>query len=198
MSDLDSLRNLELAPYILKAMALINVHRKVGGNQFRHSFATLGILLDYRYINDSVLLKAALLHDFLEDLPDIKVDEIRQIDFESYRVVELVLEVTRLQHETKPEYLQRVLDFGSHNAKILKCADRISNLTDLHRDTHTEQKITSYLDETERYVLPMAKEVNEHLWYELSDLIEKRREIVLAIKHSLRYRLMRWMRLKRK
>lgn len=197
MSDLDSLRNLELAPYILKAMALINVHRKVGGNQFRHRFATLGILLDYKYINDSVLLKAALLHDFLEELPDITVDEIRQIDFESYKVVELVLEVTRLQHETKPEYLQRVLDLGSHNAKILKCADRISNLTDLHRDTHTEQKITSYLDETEKYVLPMAKEVNKYMWHELNDLIQKRREIVIAIKHTLKHRMMRWMRLKR-
>ncbi len=197
MSDLDSLRNLELAPYILKAMALINVHRKVGGNQFRHSFATLGILLDYQYINDSVLLKAALLHDFLEELPEAKVEEIRQIDFESNQVVELVLEVTRLPHETKPEYLQRVLDLGSHNAKVLKCADRISNLTDLHRDTHTEQKITSYLDETEKYVLPMAKEVNKYMWLELKDLIQKRREIVIAIKHTLKHRMMRWMRLKR-
>lgn len=197
MSELETLRNLELAPYILKAMALINVRRKVGGNQFRHSFATLGILLDYKYINDSALLKAALLHDFLEDLPDTKVDEIRQIDFESHKVVELVLEVTRLERETKSEYLQRVLDFGSRDAKILKCADRISNLTDLHRDTHTEQKITRYLNETEKYVLPMAKQVNTHMFYELSDLIERRREIVIATEHSLRYRLMRWMRLRR-
>ena len=59
MSDLDTLRNLVLARYILKATALIKVSRKVGVNQFRHSFSTLGILLDYKYYHDSILLKAS-------------------------------------------------------------------------------------------------------------------------------------------
>ena len=63
-------------------MALIGVSRKVGGNQFRHAFSTLGILLDYKYFNDSVLLKASLIHDLLEDVPETQVDEIRNTDFE--------------------------------------------------------------------------------------------------------------------
>ena len=46
MSDLDVLKNLVLAPYILRATALIGVERRVGGNQFRHCFSVLGILLD--------------------------------------------------------------------------------------------------------------------------------------------------------
>jgi len=33
MTSLDSLKNLVLAPYILKATALIGVQRQVGGNQ---------------------------------------------------------------------------------------------------------------------------------------------------------------------
>jgi GTP pyrophosphokinase len=85
MSDLSILKNLVLAPYILKATALIRVSRRVGGNQFRHSFSTLGILLDYKYYDNSVLLKASLLHDFLEDLPESTIDEIREIDEESPR-----------------------------------------------------------------------------------------------------------------
>ena len=56
MNDVEALRNLVLAPYIIKATALIRVRRKVGGNQFRHSFSTLGILLDYKFYSDSVLL----------------------------------------------------------------------------------------------------------------------------------------------
>jgi len=48
MNDLEALRNLVLAPYIIKATALIAVDRKVGGNQFRHCFSTLGILLDHK------------------------------------------------------------------------------------------------------------------------------------------------------
>ena len=57
-----SLQNLNIIPYILLSTALINVKRKVGGNQFRHGFATLGILLDYKYYNP-ILLKASILHD---------------------------------------------------------------------------------------------------------------------------------------
>lgn len=174
MNSLISLQNLVLAPYILKATALIGVCRKVGGNQFRHSFATLGILLDYKYFNDSVLLKAALLHDLVEDF-GADLDEIRNIDSDGPEVVKLVLEVTRNEKtETKTEYLER-LQNSSKYAKILKCADRISNLTDLHLDTHTNQKIYEYLLQTEKYILPLAKEVNPNFVTELTDLIIKRK-----------------------
>jgi (p)ppGpp synthase/HD superfamily hydrolase len=178
MTELDSLKNLVLAPYILKATALIRVQRQVGGNQFRHCFSTLGILLDYKFFNDSVLLKASLLHDLLEDLPETQVDEIRWIDYEGNQVVNLVLEVTKQREETKIQYLQRVLDWGSKNALLLKCADRISNLTDLHRDTQTPERISIYLDQTEQYVIPMAKLVNPDMVIELTDLVERRRRIL--------------------
>jgi GTP pyrophosphokinase len=178
MSDLDFLKNLVLAPYILKATALIGVSRKVGGNQFRHSFSTLGILFDYKYYTDSILLKASLLHDLFEDIPDTHIEEVRDIDQDGNQVVELVLEVTRRKDETKPEYLQRVLDHGSTRAKILKCADRISNLTDLHRDTHPDHKISDYLAQTEHFIIPMARQVNADMVIELTDLVKKRRDLL--------------------
>jgi GTP pyrophosphokinase len=181
MNDLEALRNLVLAPYIIKATALIAVDRKVGGNQFRHCFSTLGILLDYKFYDNSILLKASLLHDFLEDLPEARVDEIRWIDHEGPQVVDLVLEVTKRKEESKFQYLQKILITGSRNALILKCADRISNLTDLHRDTHTDQKISDYLDQTEKFVIPMARRVNEDMVSELTSLVAKRREILKMI-----------------
>ncbi|MCK9401421.1 MAG: hypothetical protein M0Q51_15695 [Bacteroidales bacterium] len=57
MSDLDALQNLVLAPYILKATALISVSRIVGGNQFRHSFSTLGILPMARQLNADMVIE---------------------------------------------------------------------------------------------------------------------------------------------
>lgn len=173
MENLIALRNLVLAPYILKASALIGVSRKVGGNQFRHSFATLGILLDYKYHDNSILLKASLLHDCVEDI-NMNLDEIRSIDEDGPDVVNLVLEVTKKLTETKEEYCNR-LKYASTNAKILKCADRISNLTDLHLDTHTDKKILEYLFQTEKYILPLAREVNIDFERELIDLIIKRK-----------------------
>ncbi len=178
MSDLETLKKLVLAPYILKAMDLITVSRRVGGNQFRHAFSTLGILLDYRYFNDSVLLKAALVHDLFEDLPHVQIEEVRYIDHDGPRVADLVLEVTKREAETKHDFLHRILNTGSVQALVLKCADRISNLTDLNRDTHTDQKISDYLDQTEEFVLPMAHKVNRYMVTELTDLVKMRRDLL--------------------
>jgi hypothetical protein len=77
-----SLRNLTLAPYIVKAMALIGVKRRGGSNMFRHQLNTLAILLDYKII-DPVLLKAAVIHDLFEDAPGtpgVTQEEIVRLD----------------------------------------------------------------------------------------------------------------------
>ncbi|HNZ69797.1 MAG: hypothetical protein WBK43_02110 [Prolixibacteraceae bacterium] len=181
MSEIDILAHLVLAPYIIKATALISNERRVGGNQFRHAFATLGILLDYKYFSSSVLLKASLIHDLIEDKPETNLHELRSIDSDANRVVDLVLEVTRKECETKAAYLKNILKNGSYEAKILKVADRISNLTDLHRDVYSEEKMMKYLDETEEYVIPMAKDVNHNMVTELTDLIKKRREMLQCV-----------------
>jgi len=177
MDNLEELKGLILAPYILKATALIGIGRKCGGNQFRHQFATLGILLDYKYINEPVLLKASLLHDIVEDYAAANLDEIRHIDGDGNAVVCLILEVSKSDIEPKENYLKRILEDGSRRAKILKCADRISNLTDLHLDTHTSGKIASYLDQTEKYIIPMAQQVNPDFVKELTDLVKMRRKL---------------------
>jgi len=178
MTAEEKLKNLVLAPYIIKATALIGKERGVGGNQFRHAMATMAILLDYKLFDDYVLLKASVIHDLLEDVPETNEFEIRIIDGQADQVLELVKEVTRPDNMPKADYLKRILENGSRRAKLLKCADRISNLTDLHRDTHSDQKITDYLDQTERYVIPMAREVNSDMLIELTDLVRRRRKLV--------------------
>ncbi len=84
------------------------------------------------------------------------------------------MEVTRKKNESKTAFLERILKEGSTHAKVLKCADRISNLTDLHSDTFDKEFIKKYIEETKGFVLPMAKEVNQHMLFELKDLIKKR------------------------
>ena len=176
MNNLEALKNVCLAPYIMIATGLIGVSRKGGGNQFRHQFATLGILIDYKYCNDSVLLKASVLHDLVEDFNGFdRLDEIRNVDEDGPEVVNLILEVSKSDNEKKEVYLERILKNGTDRAKKLKCADRISNLTDLHLDTHTSGKIAHYLDQTEIYILPMAREVNIDFEKELIYLISRRR-----------------------
>jgi (p)ppGpp synthase/HD superfamily hydrolase len=181
--DTRKLQNLVLAPWIIKATALIGIHRNVGGNQFRHGLATMAILLDYKYFDDYILLKASVVHDLLEDIPDTNEYELRRIDDDADKVVDLVKEVTRRKDQSKIDFLKGLLEHGSFNAKILKVADRISNLTDLHRDHYPRDRMSRYLDQTEQYVLPMAVQVNNNMTLELYDLIKKRRQQLNYLKY---------------
>ncbi len=168
------LKGIYLAPYMQLATALIGKSRHAGGNMFRHQIDTMGILIDYGYI-DSVLLKAAVIHDLIEDVPDFNRNLILEVDAESGQVYDLVMEVTKREGQLKSDYLKGIIENGSEKAKILKCADRISNMISLGFVTSPEF-IERYCDETEFYILPIALEVNYEMYRELIDLIITRRK----------------------
>ncbi|MDR0322767.1 MAG: hypothetical protein LBI28_14830 [Treponema sp.] len=172
--QMQQLSGLSLAPYIQVATHLIGKSREGGGNMFRHQLDTMSILIDYNYI-DSVLLKASLVHDLIEDIPEFNHNVLLSIDFESHAVYDLVMEVTRRYGETKPDFLTRIIKFGSHNAKILKVADRISNMISLGFVNNLEF-VERYINETEYFLLPLAAEVNNNMLTELTDLVASRRK----------------------
>jgi GTP pyrophosphokinase len=178
-----SLGLITLAPYIIKAMALIGVQRRGGSNMFRHQISTMGILLDYKII-DPVLLKAALIHDLFEDaptMPGVTEAEIAAIDADGPAVYALVMEVTmrivNRVREPKAEYLRRVMEHGSPRARVLKLADRISNLTALGFVTDPTF-VKRYLAETQACILPFAEAVNPDMYRELSDLVASRTRLL--------------------
>ena len=182
MADIEqSLRDLTLAPYMVKAMALIGVKRRGGSNMFRHQLSTFAILLDYKVL-DPVLLKAAVIHDLFEDaatMPGVSREEIERIDADGPAVYALVMEVTIRTvngvRESKSEYLLRIMHQGSPAAKRLKLADRISNLTALGF-VHDAAFVRRYVDETRRYVLPYAAPVDANMFRELCDLVASREQ----------------------
>ncbi len=168
------LKDMYLAPYIQLATALIGKPRRSGGNMFRHQIDTLGTLMDYGYI-DSVLLKASLIHDLLEDIPEFNRDLILEIDSEAADVYRLVLEVTRRPIETKQEFLERIRDFGSDKSRVLKSADRISNMISLGYVTDIDF-VRRYVQETEDQVFPIAELADPRMLVELKSLVATRRE----------------------
>jgi GTP pyrophosphokinase len=186
MEDLETaLRQITMAPYIVKATALIGIKRKAGSNMFRHQISTFGILLDYK-ITDSVLLKASVIHDLFEDapqMPGVSEAEIKRLDSDGTAVYDLVMEVTIRtidgKREPKSEYLLRVIRDGSPRAKILKLADRISNIYALGFVSKPEF-IRRYLQETKDYILPHAEKISPDMFRELSDLVENR-ELMLHL-----------------
>ena len=176
-----SLTDVRMAPYIVKAMALIGVKRRAGSNMFRHQIATMGILIDYKIL-DPVLLKASVIHDLFEDadgLPGVTKEEITNIDSDGPAVYDLVMEVTRRKaggvSEEKSDFLQRIMRTGTSRARLLKLADRISNLTALGY-VHEAPFIRKYIAETREYILPYAEQVNADMFRELSHLVDSREQ----------------------
>jgi GTP pyrophosphokinase len=174
-----SLGRITMAPYIVKAMALIGVKRRAGSNMFRHQLSTMAILIDYRII-DPVLLKAAVIHDLFEDapgMPGVTEQEIKNIDADGPAVYALVMEVTirgaGVTREPKEQYLRRIMFEGTPRAKLLKLADRISNLWALGF-VHDVAFVRRYIEETKACILPYAEQVNADMFRELSDLVSSR------------------------
>jgi len=180
-----ALAGITLAPYIVKASALIGIKRRGGSNMFRHQMSTLAILLDYKII-DRVLLKAAIIHDLFEDaptMPGVTEAEIEALDSDGPAVYSLVMEVTiRTENgvtEPKAEYLRRVMLQSSRSARILKLADRISNLTALGFVTD-RAFVQRYVDETRKHILPYAESINPDMFKELSDLVKSRAQFLAS------------------
>lgn len=172
--SLVQLKSIVLAPYMQLATALIGKARHAGGNMFRHQLDTMAILIDYGYI-DPILLKASTVHDTVEDIPDFDPNLIVNADQDGPAVLDLVMEVTKREGESKNEFLRRIIDNGSQKAKILKCADRISNMISLGYVTDS-RFIERYCDETEFFILPIAIEVDFNMYQELINLIITRRK----------------------
>jgi GTP pyrophosphokinase len=173
------LAGITLAPYIVRAMRLIDMPRKAGSNMFRHQMNTLAILLDYKFA-DPVLLKASVIHDLFEladGLAGVTREAIESIDGDGPAVYTLVQEVSiRIVDgvkEPKPVYLVRVMETGSVRARRLKLADRISNLVTLGFVTD-RAFVERYLQETRSHILPHAAAVNADMHRELCDLVVSR------------------------
>ena len=95
LQKMQKLSDMRLAPYMQLATGLIGKARHAGGNMFRHQMDTLAILIDYGYI-DSVLLKASIVHDTVEDIPDFDKNQIINADDEGQQVLASAVVVTVL------------------------------------------------------------------------------------------------------
>ncbi len=150
MFDMLTLKGVHLAPYIQIATILRKIPRK------------------------GVLMKASLVHDLFEEVPYYNRNDFLDTDFEAHAVYKLVMEVTKRENESKPDFLTRILKEGSVEAKTLKTADRISNMVALGFVTE-KNFIERTTNQTEQYILPIAAEVDQSMYNELKKLIESRR-----------------------
>ncbi len=105
-----------------------------------HPIKVVSLLIDFQE-NDSNLLSAAALHDVIEDTArgDREIQQLEKIIEEKFgnKVLSIIWEVTDDKQlpfkERKQKQIQDTPNL-SHEAKKIKIADKICNLTDLKED----------------------------------------------------------------
>lgn len=96
-----------------------------------HPIALADILVNKGGVTDGVVLCAAVLHDTIEDT-NTTVEELRELF--GTRVTAIVLEVTDDKSLDKDVRKQKQIEHAPHisrEAKLVKLADKISNLRDI-------------------------------------------------------------------
>jgi guanosine-3',5'-bis(diphosphate) 3'-pyrophosphohydrolase len=138
-----------------------------------HPIQVVEILWMIGDVRDVTLLVASILHDTIEDT-DTKPEEIRAEFGED--VLALVLEVTDDKNLPKPVRKQLQVERAPHktrNAKLLKLADKISNVQDMitspPKDWSLERQ-QEYLLWTEQVVAGL-RGINEKLEMHYDDLL---------------------------
>ena len=91
--------------------------------------------------------------------------------------MEVTIRVVNGVREPKSEYLLRIMQNGSDRARVLKLADRISNIFALGF-VHDVGFVKRYLRETRECILPYASDVNPDMFRELSDLVKNREQML--------------------
>lgn len=116
-----------------------------------HAFA-LGIDTDH-------LIAACLLHDVVEDC-GVTVEEL-DIDPAVAEAVSL-LSFKQLEGKTKEESEILYYEGISHSktAAMVKLLDRCNNISSM-ASGFSRQKIASYIDETERYIMPLLEQIRQ-------------------------------------
>lgn len=138
--------------------------RPAGEPYIEHLLEATRVLVEAIGITDIDVLRAAVLHDVVEDTA-CTLDEVRERF--GGRVATLVDWVTKpprregqSREEARAGYLARLRE-APHDAILVKLADRLSNVQRL--DTHPRpEKARGYYDETVRCVLPLAE---GHPWF---------------------------------
>lgn len=121
-------------------------------------------------IDDNVRA-AAWLHDAVEDCPAVSVDRVRD-EFGDV-VADAVFHLTKTGkgQEATAAYYAQLTRTGTATTKLIKVCDRLHNLSELFYAPNPT-KLRDYVEETERFVLPLAAGLHVGLVRALENAID--------------------------
>jgi guanosine-3',5'-bis(diphosphate) 3'-pyrophosphohydrolase len=145
-----------------------------------HPIRVATLLWDVGHVREMAVLVAALLHDTLEDT-DASPEEIA--DLGGKDVLNIVQEVS--DDKSLPKQVRKQLQIehsavASHNAKLIKIADKICNVYDLCHEPPagwSRDRLVEYLDWAE-LVVSGARGTNLELEQEFDRVLAEARSIL--------------------
>lgn len=110
----------------------------------------------------------AWLHDLLEDVGGMTLQRLAEeliaggiLPHRAKALADSVRILSKSKGETE-EYFQRIQDCGQWQLSLIKILDRLANLTE-GRKVFVRKRWNAYVEETERYVVPLVANVDSML-----------------------------------
>lgn len=167
-----------LAALEISERAHLGQFREEGDIYLIHPIRVANILHRDLKIKDPAIIIAALLHDVLEDSEVISVSSLKR-KFGA-RIARLVENLTRSRPEdeteeskriTKSIKLQQYFDYD-HDTRLIKSADFLDNIRSwafIPKTSPAVQKFPRWIEETEKYYLPIARQTDKYLADQIDD-----------------------------
>ncbi len=153
--------------------------RHDGSHYYYHLVDVTQILINFGVRDENIII-AALLHDYVEDVPDVTIKMVRNLfNKEVADMVSLLTKDKTINYHEDKESMKKYLDkiFKNEGAALIKVADRIHNATSMRSDTKFEHKMRQ-VENTKEFFIPFFKRCrNEypeyaHFFFQAKTIVE--------------------------
>lgn len=131
--------------------------RHNGKHYYYHLVDVAQLLLNFG-IQDEVTITSALLHDYVEDVDGVTLEQVAsQFGTEVVEIVRLVSKEQGVDYKSNPDAMEHYLDciYENPKASLVKTADRVNNFQTLQDSSVTHRR--RQLENTKDYFIPFFK-----------------------------------------
>jgi GTP diphosphokinase / guanosine-3',5'-bis(diphosphate) 3'-diphosphatase len=158
-----------------------NQRRDEGAPYIVHPVRVALCLIDELRVYSPKLICSALLHDVIEDSDDHRLITKKQLTEQfDEGIAQIVWLLTKLEHVSLRDYLNRIEEASETGAPIVKLCDRLDNMRSVIDSPKLEKK-RRYIRTTEELYLPLAQRTNHYLHSELHHCLEQARSQVESL-----------------
>jgi len=153
---------------VINEMCIENGYSRHDGSHYYHHLVDVAQVLLNFGIRDEDTIVAAILHDYIEDVPGVTKKFVETMFNKNIaEMVQLLSKKKGINYKKDDKAMNEYLDgiFKNEGACLVKTADRIHNFSSMREDTSIKHKKLQ-VENTEKYFIPFFKRCrNEYVEY---------------------------------